>query len=73
MKCAFDKGAGCAALSEKQCDGCSFYKTQAQITEGRKRAEERIASLPEEQREHIKLKYKQLCRYVCAHGEEGEP
>ena len=73
MKCAFDKGAGCAALREKQCDGCSFYKTQAQIAEGRKRAEERIASLPEAQREHIKLKHKQLCRYVCVCREDSEP
>ena len=65
MKCVFDKGMGCAALREKQCHECSFYKTQAQLTEGRKKADERIASLPSEQQAHIRLKYSQLGRSVC--------
>ena len=73
MKCVFDKGTCCMALSEKQCHGCSFYKTPQQLTEGRKKADERIASLPAEQQTHIRFKYKQLCRSVCVHREEGEP
>ena len=73
MKCAFDKGAGCAALREKQCDGCSFYKTQAQLTEGRKRADERIESLPVEQQVYIKHKYKKLSMSVCVPKEDSSP
>lgn len=73
MKCVFDKETCCAALREKNChDECSFRKTQKQLAEGRKKADERIASLPAEQQAHIRFKYKQLCRSVCVCREEGE-
>lgn len=65
MKCVFDKGDFCGALSEKQCHGCSFYKSPEEYNAGRKKADERIASLPEAQRVHIMQKYKKLCRSVC--------
>lgn len=36
--CGFDRGNKCVGLTEKQCDGCPFYKTSAQIEEGRIRS-----------------------------------
>lgn len=74
MKCAFDRGTFCAALRERDChDKCSFRKTQKQFNEGRKKADERIASLPAVQQAHIKQKYKQIYRGVCVCTMEGEP
>lgn len=73
MRCVFDKGDYCTALSEKQCDGCSFYKSPKQYNEGRERADARIVSLPETQRVHIMQKYKKLCRSVCVPKEESSP
>lgn len=51
--CIFEKGNECNALREKKCEGCSFYKTEAELIEGRRKAQERIDSLPEKQRIHI--------------------
>lgn len=47
----------CAALTRKSCKGCRFRKTRKQLEEGRRKADERILSLPYEQREHILNKY----------------
>lgn len=57
MECAFDKNTFCAALTEKRCNGCSFRKTREELDAGRERADDRIATLPEEQQEHIRKKY----------------
>lgn len=60
MKCAFDRGTFCTALSEKDCRGCAFYKTPEELDYGRGRAYYRICKLPEEQYDHIIQKYKRL-------------
>ena len=57
MKCAFDEGAKCSALTCKQCDGCAFFKTPEQLAAGRKAADDHIDSLPKETRDHIRAKY----------------
>lgn len=57
MRCAFDRGTLCTALSEKKCHKCSFRKTQEELDAGRERAEDRIASLPENHQEYIRFKY----------------
>lgn len=62
MKCAFDRTTFCTALIEKKCHKCSFRKTREQLDEGRERAYDRICSLPEEQQDHIRQKYKVLYR-----------
>lgn len=58
--CVFSRETGCACLKEKQCmlgKPCSFKKTEAQLIEGREKAERRIASLPVKQRLDIAEKY----------------
>jgi hypothetical protein len=35
----------CDALKVKECDGCSFYKTEQQITKERCKADERLKKL----------------------------
>lgn len=57
MECCFNRGAKCAVLTTMKCDGCHFKKTHRQLTQGRKKARERIKSLPYEQRQRIFLKY----------------
>lgn len=68
--CAFERNEyTCAALSVKSCKGCPFFKTQEELDAGRERADERIATLPEEQQEHIKKKYRSYSS-VCWVGEK---
>lgn len=55
--CAFDKGSECNVLHEKNCKMCAFCKTREELAEGRQKATNRIATLPEAQRNHIKAKY----------------
>ena len=55
--CVFCKGNKCAALSEKQCIGCHFYKTDKELKEGRQKASERIRTLPPDIQTHIHQKY----------------
>lgn len=46
-KCAFDLNEqGCSALTKKECEGCRFYKTAEQVAEGRRKAKERLDSIP---------------------------
>jgi hypothetical protein len=60
-ECAFDEGKRkCHALTEKNCVCCRFRKTAEEVDEGRKKARKRIASLPDEQQDHIKKKYKKF-------------
>lgn len=44
--CAFSLGRRCAVLTRWTCAGCSFFKTKEQLDEGRKKAEERLKTLP---------------------------
>ena len=57
MKCAFEHGNKCIALTGKCCEGCRFRKTKRQIEEGRRKAKRRINSLPQEMQIYIKTKY----------------
>lgn len=57
MKCAFEHGRNCMALTQKTCEGCSFFKTKTEAENGRKRAKIRIASLSEDERAYIMGKY----------------
>lgn len=57
MKCVFDHGRNCMALTQKSCDGCSFYKTKSEAEDGRKKAKIRIASLSDDERAYIMGKY----------------
>lgn len=59
-KCAFDKGKHCKALTKKACEGCTFYKTVAELQRGREKADARIQSLPYVQRIAILSKYGSL-------------
>lgn len=56
-ECVFYQGKKCAALNQKKCGGCRFFKTEEQLEEGRKRAKDRVMSLPLEQRLHIASVY----------------
>lgn len=42
MKCFADTGKGCSALTKKQCDDCSFFKTKEQVEMEEKRTKERL-------------------------------
>jgi hypothetical protein len=55
--CTFNKGGKCSILGEKNCEGCSFIKTDKQLEEGRAKAKERIDSLPAEAKKSIMDKY----------------
>jgi hypothetical protein len=58
--CAFDKGKRvCAALNVKNCVGCKFRKSEAELIRGRERAAARIKTFTKEYRAHIKSKYSQ--------------
>ena len=46
IKCAFDKDEICIALREKSCLNCSFYKSENNLKEGRRKAEDRLERLP---------------------------
>ena len=55
--CVFDRKESCAALVERDCQDCKFCKTEAELDEGRAKAFERIASLPEDEKNRILEKY----------------
>ena len=57
MKCVFENGSKCVALTEKHCEGCSFRKTKKEVKESREKTRKRISSLPEEQQRYIHEKY----------------
>ena len=56
-KCAFDKGDKCNALIVRDCEKCSFRKTQEELAEGRAKAKILLERLPEEYRAAIEDKY----------------
>jgi hypothetical protein len=45
MKCFADTGKGCSALTKKQCDDCSFFKTQEQVNQENKLIQERLIQI----------------------------
>lgn len=55
--CAFANENECMALVKKQCKGCSFCKTTEELIAGRKKADDRIHSLPKIKQAYIKYKY----------------
>lgn len=55
--CAFDKGDKCAALLTRNCENCSFRKTEEELIAGRQKAKEMLEKLPEEHRKAIEEKY----------------
>ena len=55
--CAFDRDGECVALNTKQCVGYRFNKTEWELKEGRKKATERILSLPKATHIRIARKY----------------
>lgn len=57
VKCVFEHGTKCVALTSKRCEGCHFRKTEKEAEEGRKKAKRRINSLPEEMQNYIRDKY----------------
>ena len=57
IKCAFDCFDKCSVFKEKSCEKCSFFKSREKIFEGRLKADRRIASLPDRQRQRIYDKY----------------
>ena len=40
MKCLFDGGQECIALTEKKCEGCKFCKTEEEYRKGQVEAAE---------------------------------
>lgn len=56
-KCVFKKNSKCSVLVNGVCQNCSFCKTQRQLEEGRRKAKERIRSLPKDESAYIYDKY----------------
>ena len=56
-KCAFDCGEDCRALNAKECERCSFYKTEEELREGRERATAKVLMLDPQFKEYIRYKY----------------
>ncbi len=56
-ECAFNKNSGCSALHREDCEGCTFFKTQEQLSAGRAKAAEMIAALPEGKQMYFRAKY----------------
>ena len=66
-RCAFKiNDRKCSALTKKACMRCHFYKTLADVEEGRKKAEERIQSLP------IKTQRAIIDKYILGNGGDEE-
>ena len=56
-KCVFDNEDSCRALKEKDCLGCSFFKTEEALKEGRNKAAIRASQLEPEFQLHTRHKY----------------
>lgn len=55
--CVFKKENGCMILTHGKCQKCSFMKTREELDNGRRKASERIKSLPMVEKEYIQEKY----------------
>lgn len=60
--CTFDNGKTCSVLRRGNCKGCSFFKTEEQLLEGRAKARERLFSLPKATQVWIQEKYR--CKHI---------
>lgn len=56
-KCAFDLGRRCAALENKICERCPFYKSEDKLKDDRVRSAERKRQLPRDVQNQINSKY----------------
>ena len=57
-KCAFDlEKRKCAALTEKKCEGCKFFKTKEELEAGREKAMNRLMSMDKKQFYYFNNKY----------------
>lgn len=56
-KCTFEHGEHCSALTEKNCKGCNFRKTEEELESGRKKAQVRLLMLPSFKLSAIRHKY----------------
>ena len=55
--CFAYKPRSCIALTKKNCDGCNFYKTEAEVKAAREKAMARISTLDPETQERIANAY----------------
>ena len=55
--CYFENGKNCSILTKKQCGNCSFFKTEEEYREHKKKADERFDSLSFDRRKEICDKY----------------
>lgn len=56
-KCTFEHGEHCEALTEKNCKGCKFRKTEEELDAGRKKAQMRLFMLSSNKLSAIRHKY----------------
>lgn len=56
-ECVCLRDGKCMALRETKCENCGFRKTREERDAGRKKAMERIESLPPDLYAHIRMKY----------------
>lgn len=65
--CVFYRGTKCSVLTRKNCEKCSFHKTEEESLIGRKKASLRLKSLPADTQIWIKEKY-----YIKRRREEND-
>lgn len=65
--CYFKDERKCRVTTRKDCVGCSFYKTKAEVMQGRLKAEKMLEALPESKRKALMEKY-----YGADYGEEQD-
>lgn len=73
--CAFyrcDRNADCSALRSRDCVGCTFRKTDAELIAGRRKAIRRLEKLPHNKFNDIMLKYYRFNKFSDDATEEGE-
>lgn len=66
------KHMGCAALRSRECRGCTFRKTDAELIAGRRKAIRRLEKLPHNKFNDIMLKYYRFNKFSDDATEEGE-
>jgi len=55
--CVFENGKSCNILTKKECVNCSFFKTEEQYRDHKKKADERFDRLSFDRRKEICDKY----------------
>lgn len=56
-ECVFKRDRYCAILRQKKCKLCPFRKTAEELEAGRRKAKERLRTLPKPLQEYIDAKY----------------